>query len=1074
MFVHRSNRTECLVDALVDVLATPAASWNTPELVAVQGKGVDRWLAQQLANRMGIWALPAFPFPRALIDTVLDATLGTSEDAAGYEPDQLRWSIASMLPELLPHDDFATLEHYLAQRGGGDSALLSLADAIARTFDRYLVFRPELILRWERSNDPESAPLRWQRHLWRQLRTQLGDHHLAARARAFKQATQASEPRPTAGVLPSRICLFGFSSLPPLYIDLLANAAEQTEIHLFVLSPSPEWFVETQHPLIHTLGRLGRDFLDLLAEQVNDVTEADHFVSAHPPTQLGHLQRDLFELQVREPALPAPDCDSFSVHACHGPLREAEVLHDLLLQAFNDSPGLKPEDVCVLCPDLERYDPTVRAVFDKEGVLPVGAPDHAGEQRPAVEAAAKRVLAFLLGRADVQSLLDMISDPLTMERWQITQEDLAHIRRYLAASEVRWGWDSEHRARLGHPRLTTHTWHDALDRIALGFATRRPTHLGTVTTVPVSSSEDAFMWGKLLAPLEQLQRLAQQCGTPKPLAGWQGLLSEAVGTVLPTTVLKSEAARGLREALTAIAGLAANARFTGEVSFPAIAEEVTRLLQRAQHRSASFAGGITIAELSHVRAVPFRVVALVGMNEGAFPRSDTLTGFDIMREQQRRGDRDGRKEDRQVFLELLLSTRDKLIVTYTGQDPVDGAKLPPSSVVSDLLRVQENMYTRGMEERSRPSSPQEHGLHPFSERYLRQSDQPFFTFSGFAEEASRQCMQPRVDEQPFADVTLPSTLSNEALPLGALLSFFRNPSRGYAQALSVDLADRLVTLESRDTTELTPLKRFRLQDLLLQASLAGQQSSEMMATVRDAGWLPPGALGSHWGVQLERFCRELTQASAPLLEREVLPAVEIDLNCGNTHLVGLLTGLGPSGLLEVQPGRVTAARELDLWIRHTSLCAMHPNQSFESVLFGRSDTPKGKLGAAVDVVSFRTVEEPVAVLSDLIGLYRAGLRRPLPLFPQAARNYAQYKRTAPAASALARVRAEAEASQKRGVDLLGGANAGRLFWPPDPFAFDAWEQDDIGWASFTNCAELVYAPLLRHLQTPENPTLEER
>ena len=235
MIVHRSNRIEALVDALAELVARPLPDPFAREWIAVQGRGMERWLALELARRLGVWANPAFPFPRKVIEAATAAVLGPRAPAvAPFDPETLRWAVAEALPRQLEHPAFTSIRAYLDDDPRG-ARRLQLATRIADLFDQYAVYRPHVVLGWERGVGGD-----WQAELWRALVRSLGPQHAAARAAALLAALAAGQA-PGAD-FPRRLSLFGISTLPPLYVQILAALAETVELHLFLLSPSREYW----------------------------------------------------------------------------------------------------------------------------------------------------------------------------------------------------------------------------------------------------------------------------------------------------------------------------------------------------------------------------------------------------------------------------------------------------------------------------------------------------------------------------------------------------------------------------------------------------------------------------------------------------------------------------------------------------------------------------------------------------------------------------------------------------------------------------------------------------------------
>ena len=232
MIVHTSNRIEDLVALLADLVATPACEPSlgplAPETIAVQGRGMERWLSMELSNRLGVWANPSFPFPRRLIECAFDAVLGPAVGRAGFEPESLTWVIADLLPRLLERREFAELQRFLAGDADG-TRRIQLASRVAETLDHYVSYRPEMISAWEAGQ----ARGEWQATLWREIVSRTNGQHLASRAQAFLASVgQADGPLPD---FPARMSLFGITTLPPLWVEVLAALGRRVELHLFLL-----------------------------------------------------------------------------------------------------------------------------------------------------------------------------------------------------------------------------------------------------------------------------------------------------------------------------------------------------------------------------------------------------------------------------------------------------------------------------------------------------------------------------------------------------------------------------------------------------------------------------------------------------------------------------------------------------------------------------------------------------------------------------------------------------------------------------------------------------------------------
>ena len=227
MNVYRSNRVEVLAARLVDVVAMPLTDPMAPDVVVVHSRGMERWLGFRIADRLPICAHTEWPTPARFVHDCFDTVLGEgSVDLEGWSHQRLTWAVAAALPALLPNPAFESVRAYV----GGDAAALErkpmlLAREIARAFARYVRYRPEMVCAWDQNEGDD-----WQAQLWRAVGARARAPHLADVARRFAER-MASPDRPAG--LPTRVCLFGLTTLPPIYVDALRALGRYVEVHLF-------------------------------------------------------------------------------------------------------------------------------------------------------------------------------------------------------------------------------------------------------------------------------------------------------------------------------------------------------------------------------------------------------------------------------------------------------------------------------------------------------------------------------------------------------------------------------------------------------------------------------------------------------------------------------------------------------------------------------------------------------------------------------------------------------------------------------------------------------------------------
>ncbi len=1085
LIVHRSNRIEALVDALAELVARPLPDPFAREWIAVQGRGMERWLTMELARRLGVWANPDFPFPRKLIERATAAVLGAPTPVRPvFDPDTLGWAIAEALSRALDHPAFAAIRRYLDDDPRGTKRV-QLARRIADLFDQYAVYRPHMVLDWERGSGGD-----WQAELWRALIRTHGAHHAAARAQALLTALAAGQ-RPGAG-FPSRVSLFGLSTLPPLYVQILAALASSVELHLFLLSPSrgplptpsplPEMAtgegtcrpgVGAVEPpgiaevplLLASLGRVGREFQQVLEGLA--AYQDDCYVDPGAASMLAVLQSDMLALRARgsgsdqvEPhALRAGD-DSIAVHACHAPMREVEVLHDQLLALFDRDETLEPQHVVVMTPSVDAYAPVIDAVFGSGGrpPIPFRIADRSARAEQEVADAFLRGRELLRGRLPATAVLDLLGLAPVRARFGIAAEELERLRRWVVEAGIRWGADGVHRAELGQPDCDDNTWRFGLDRLLLGYALPGDGEVLFGGVLPYDDVEgsDAALLGRCAEFCATLGRFRTELRDPRHPAAWRDSLRALLAALVASTTATAHQHQALGSALDALAERAVAGGFTGAVDLDAMHALIAHELERGASPRGFLTGAVPFCELVPMRTIPFRVVCLLGLNDGAFPRPRRPLGFDHMAERTQPGDRTARDDDRYLFLEALLAARERLVVTYVGHSISDNTELPPSVVVSELLDAVDRSFTDPSGTRPRDRVVHRHALQPFSPRYFgRDAEQRLFSYARTHYAGAQALVGPREAVPPFLVAPLPAE-PIAIVSLDALVRFFDNPSRWFLQQrLGVYLGRDAELLDDREPLELNRLDEWRVGDAVLHRALRGGDPVAAWAALHSGGTLPLGAPGRCAFDAIAPGAAALARTADGVRAGGRLALEEIDLCIEGVRLTGALRELWPGGQIAVQYARLGRRHELGLWIRHLARHAARASGA-PSVLIGRP--PKGEGRAEV---WFAPPQEPLRLLGELLRLFQLGRRAPLPFFALASRAIAETLRrpTATPEGAWEDAR-KAFAANSFGRGDTDDPYVAELY--PNGPPFDAAGSGLPLEVAFADAAQAVFGPLLRH------------
>lgn len=1069
LVIYRASRLEALLDPLLNLLdSVPPAHVLAPQTVIAAHPGMRHWLAGALARKRGPGGIVAnlrISLPSSWLDELALAVLGSGAVAlTPYRRDRLRWRIHEHLPTI----DDARVRGYLA---GGDVARrrYQLADRLARIYTQYLVYRPDWLDAWERGRDDLPEPT-FLAPLWRQLREEIGLPHRGERVQALVRAL-ARDPSRHASDEP--LHLFGISHLAPAELAPLRAVGQLRPVILYVPDPCREFwaglrgereqlrelarttdfsaaseqhFLQMGHPLLAAWGRMGQHFM-LALQNVDDAIAMDvrHWQDDRPQPDEGHglLQRLQESLRQLDPALIDPlrggtDAAlvdrSLRVHLCHTRLRELEVLRDALLAELAERPDLKPSDIVVMAPDIAAYVPLLPAVFGEaghhHGPLPYHLADVAVARTHPLLDAFSRLLSVPESRLTAPELLDLMQVPEVARALGLGEGDLETLARWLRQGRVAWALDGAFREHFGVPGIDEHTFAWGMDRLLAGYV------LGDADTGEHGwSLPDGELWpvegvhgpqaailgalDRLLLALAELHRDASE---PRSASAWASRLERLLDTLFRIDPRDREAVEALsllRRFLQATKVETADCGLDPLLEFSVVREVLRERLVAAPERQRFLLGGVTFCGMVPQRAIPFRVIAVLGLNDGEFPRSPGDAGLDLMQRHRRLGDRDVRSDDRYLFLETVMAARQVLHLSYLGEGVRDGKPRNPAAPLAELLQcLDDQAGLRGVDadEDDKPSAPGtlrrihrpwriKHPLQPFDRRYFDGSDPRLFTFDG-----GSAGMVAGAPVAPFLDVADDAGGAQQGpIALREVQAYFRDPAR---QLLAQRLNIRLDALEDDRLQADEPLQPgFSALDqvgrrLFFDALGAGRFDLPELppAWLRLSGMLPRGRLGlAAWTAERDAVNALLQAAQAHPLFASALPQRQpraLALTVGEHTVEGALERVFATDdalwLFEAWPGKkpesLTFRERVPLFLDWALLrLSAEPATPARVAVFTADE--KVDLGvpfnawddalhAAPPQTARAMLDALAARVAALLAIWRQAQHQPLPYFPR--------------------------------------------------------------------------------------------
>jgi exodeoxyribonuclease V gamma subunit len=1003
LHLHRAERTDLLADGLGALLADRPPDPFAEELVLVPARGVERWLSQRLSHVLGcrpdsgdgVCAGVSFRSPGSLIAEIT----GTVHDDP-WSPEAMTWPLLGVIDGALGEPWCRTLATHLGHFHSGEEAELrrgrryAVARRLAGLFASYARQRPQLLVDWLDGNAGDlDDDLAWQPQLWRALVAAV-----PADPPHNRHEKTVARLRESPSELPARLSLFGHTRLPGTDVELLDALAVHHELHLWLPHPSDDlWRAlsgvhgavprrpdtshrAVDHPLLATLGRDLRELQRGLPE--NPATDEYLSDAKKPDALLGWLQSDIAANVVRPDGRSlAADDRSVQVHSCHGPARQVDVLREVLLGLLADDPTLEPRDILVMCPDIETYAPLIVADFGLGDVVHGAHPAHRLRVRLADRALTQtnlllgvvsQLLTLAGGRVTASEVLNLAQAAPVRARFSFSDDDLEGITRWVRQSNIRWGFDQEHRRPFGVD-FVHNTWRFGIDRVLAGVAMSDDSHAWIDHTLPLDdvSSNRVERAGQFAEYIDRLQRAVDSLSAARPLQEWLAALSDGI-TLLTrlddkdawqTSQMQREFAEVLRTA---------GPRADTVMRLPDVRALLQSHLAGRPTRANFRTGTLTVCTMVPMRSVPHRVVCMVGLDDGIFPRLGVVDGDDVLARNPMTGERDIRSEDRQLLLDAIGAATGHLVITYTGANEYSGQRRPPAVPLAELLDALDMTTT----EKVRSRVVVEHPLQPFDARNVERGklvpDVPF-SFDPTVLRAARTAVGERIQQPKFICQPLPQPPPDDIV-LADLVAFFKDPVKGFFRALEYTLPWDVDGVEDAMPVDINALEEWTVGDRMLSDILGGMAPDEAKHAEWRRGTLPPGQLG--WGKATEIRNQAALLATAALRHRQTdAAAYDVDIDLGSRRLTGTVSKVFGDRLVSVTYSKLDGKHLLESWIPLLALTAHDASRDWSAVCIGRQKrgtTPREEgLG--------QPHEQAAHLLSDLVAIYDAGRREPLPL-----------------------------------------------------------------------------------------------
>ncbi|WP_415238747.1 exodeoxyribonuclease V subunit gamma [Seleniivibrio woodruffii] len=916
------NKLENLLKEMQKRLYNPSRPLKKP-VVCVQTSGMQRWIGLALARETGICANLDYLFPAALIKRLAERHFGSEKLWADKQ--ELTWRVYQTL--LYAKDDGRNSE--LIEYIDNDPLrikLFRLSQKIADIFDQYQVYRPEMTLDWLNKgfSKPTKSIEGWQPWLFnevfpdrRRCKTHVLDRFYSD-CKAGKVDFSGTDT----------LHIFGISVIPRFFMNILLEAGNHTDVNFYLLCPTMQYWGDSMsdwekrryekrtkmsaeellilenHRLLDNLGTMGRDFFEYLTENASASINSDNFEEPHPESMLGGIQAEIYDFTQ---TTDAQADDSISINSCHNPLREVEVLYDFILDTINRDGSITPADILVMTPDIRKYAPYIRSVFDNpystETAVPYTIADIPQKMQSGNAKVFTEIILAVTDEFSLSAAAKLIESPVVAEKFGLTS--VQYLLDILERNGAYWGLDSETLRAEGITADTPFTWDRAMRRLALGLAEGgRHTIYSEAAgaDVPFSMAEQI---GGLMSFAEQCAKYAKLLTGEKKPDEWCSVLAEMADRFLSDDPKYADDAVELSKAIADIREETAQCRI--KMPFRPVFESLNGILEEVKTAKGFITGKTTFCAMMPMRSIPFKVICVLGLDDGSFPREKTSPEFDLIAAKPRKGDRTQRESDKYLFLETLISAQKRLFLSYTGRSETDNRELVPSIIVTELIRH--------LEMRFGVAAPvTEHPLHNFSRRYF-ENNPKLYTYSSQRFNAA-SVFGTQAQEKKFCPSPLEAEIPAE-VTIADLERFFSNPPAYFlGRTLGIDLSIQQTAYPETERMVLDNLQEFQLRTETTASVLADGSPDDILAYAAATAQLPAGGLGEGYKARIVdsavQMANEITKHGQPR-------SADIDLTVNGLRIHGRIEGITDNGLIYPKTGGLKPKDLMRAMIRHVLL-----------------------------------------------------------------------------------------------------------------------------------------------------------
>ena len=1026
--IYRSNKAEWLAEILGQELRL-----NPPEIteevnIIVSTWPSSRWLSEKLSIINNINALVKYPFPGTYLKRLVKRIIGIDPDEKDpWEKNQLVWNILELLPELMKEEEAQVIRSWLKISDKEDTQinlnLWDLANNIAETFDDYILYRPEIIKQWLSKKTKKKSReisvnknILWQEILFNLLYKKINKDPFCIQVeKAIKRLKKDDISKLD---YPKNLYVYGLSSLAPLQIDLIQAFSKVINIKIYIISPcndlwqrcearrlqfrntwntppDRQWLLESPR-LEAFLGRMGAEYQQLLEGsgeyQLGDRNEEDIFSltadiatnKGNKPNLLEQLQQELLSTKSESILTKEKSDKSLLFLKSPGKYRQVELIRDHILQLFSDDIEIQPRDILIMTPQVDSYAPIITSVFnniDKNTTqLPWVITDKSQEDKVGLIHFVLNLFEISASRLTASIFENLLINPALRTQQNISIDEVSDIIKSLQSAGFTWGLDSSER--FGEE---THSLCWCLERFLLGLVLPDNPINGISNISPYSENISSTEFIKAWGILSKLCNYIDAIRSKRSCKEWIKLITSLVKDLFGDG---GEWAWEEQQLLTVVNNwglITDNCEL--EIDCLVVKDIITKALSSTNGKFGHRTGKITISALEPMRAIPHKIIIIMGLESRTFPRIENRRSFNLLERKRELGDPNQYDKDRYSLLEALISTRQNLLVSWNSKDEKTGEDLEPPSPIQQWLNYLKIKL----------------GDNTFQEILIEPPANPLDHFNFIKTENSQimSCDRKNLEAREWLEKAIPTKNISLALPLkrkeinvSELKSYsfektkewLLNPQITWLKEHEIQSREFVNLIEDNDFLELSELERYKLLKHRLQSSdllninHTKNDSNYWEENYSGKGVFPPKGSGLIEKDLLQERWNNLISAiyATGQITKRSIEMQELE---GEFYF-------GGKNLIQIEVGSLKYKTLMNGWLNHLYLSA-NSSFNYKTLIISKKTDYRKKIQFEVskEILPINT-KEATKILRQIHQLATAGRNNCWPIPPESGLDYA--------------------------------------------------------------------------------------